>query len=455
MRKIKNKIQLLNNSKYKKSTSIALDSVESALEAINPEKIIERKVLLQDNFLTIDNLSFDINSFNNIYVISVGKASILMYSGIQQILDSKINKGLIISPFSSDVTFKNAEIFISDHPIPSKKSILASNKIIELIKLATDRDLILFLISGGGSSLIALPDPNLTLNDKIIVNNLLLSSGANIRELNSVRKHLSQIKGGNLIKNSRNSTIISLIISDIVGDPVDCIASGITSPDYSTYQDAINVLTRYDLWDKIPLDAKKILTKGINGEIKETPKPFDPIFNKVHNIVIANPYTTCSEVVEYLKTKNINTKILTSKLEGDSSDMSLMFSLLCKSISENNLPLSKPCALIIAGEITVKVKGTGKGGRHQEAALVSSMKISGLRDIALVFIGTDGIDGFTDSAGSIIDGDTLINSEKMGIEAKTYLANNDSHSFFKETGGLIFTGFTGTNLCDLWLAIIL
>ena len=455
MHKIKNKTQLLDNSKYKQAASLALESAESALDVINPEKIIRKKVLLKDNYLIINNLSFDIDSFNNIYVISVGKASILMYSGIQQILGSKINQGLIISPYSSNLSFNDVEIFISDHPIPSKKSIIASKKIIDLVKSATDRDLILFLISGGGSSLIALPSYDLTLDDKIVVNNLLLSSGANIRELNSVRKHLSRIKGGHLVENSKNSTIISLIISDIVGDPVDCIASGITSPDSSTYQDAIDVLARYDLWNKIPHKAKKILTRGVNGEIKETPKPINSLFNKVHNIVIANPYTACSGVVEFLKNNNIKSKILTSKLEGDSRNMSLMFSLLCKYIVENDLPLSKPCALIIAGETTVKVTGNGKGGRNQEAALVSSMKISGFDNIALLFMGTDGIDGFTDSAGSIIDGDTLINSQKMGIDAKTYLDNNDSHSFFKETGGLIFTGFTGTNVCDLWLAIIL
>jgi len=300
-----------------------------------------------------------------------------------------------------------------------------------------------------------LPADGISLEEKQQVTKLLLKSGASINEFNAVRKHISAFKGGLLAKYAYPARVLSLIISDVVGDRLDVISSGPTSPDTSTFQDAYQVLNRYGLWHQIPESVRRRIEAGLRGEVAETPKPGDRIFEKVHNLIIGSNRLACNLAVKTARELGLNSVILSSVVEGEARYVGTVYgSILVEESLEDN-PIEKPVAIVAGGETTVTVKGSGVGGRNQELVLSASVKIQGLKSVALASIGTDGVDGLTDAAGAIADGKTIQRASEENLDPRECLDNNDSHRFFKKLGDLIFTGPTGVNLMDITVMVAL
>jgi glycerate-2-kinase len=300
-----------------------------------------------------------------------------------------------------------------------------------------------------------MPRGEITIADKRRITEDLLKCGATINEINTVRKHISEFKGGWLAKKAYPATILNLILSDVLGDPLDFIASGPTVPDSTTFSDAIKVLKKYGLWDKAPESIRKVLTDGEKGLIPETPKADDEAFKKVFNVVIGNNRAASMAACETLKSEGLNTLLLTSLLEGEARHVGTVLASLAREVLASGNPIKKPAGIVAGGETTVTVTGKGKGGRNQEIALAASLKIRGLDGVVIASLSTDGVDGPTDAAGAIIDGKTIARAEALGLRAEEFLADNNSYGFFSQLDDLIFTGPTGTNVNDVSVIIVL
>jgi len=460
MVKIENKRDLLDNAfspQSRKAREIVLNAIEKALEAVDPKGIIKPKVNLTDNLLKVDNHIFDLSAFEKIFVVGGGKASGSMAEALEEILGDRVEEGLVVVPHgtASKHNTKRIKLHEAGHPIPDSDSVEGARRIINLVDQAGEKDLIICLISGGGSSLMTLPRIEIDLHDKQKMTEMLLKSGANIREINTIRKHISEFKGGLLAKKAYPATIISLIISDVIGDLLDVIASGPTFPDSTTFQDAISILKNYGLWEKSPKTIRKVLRKGEKGLISETPKSGEEAFKKVYNSIIGNNRLACSAAINYLRQSGLNTLFLTSFMEGEARDIGFMLAALTREVITSGNPVSTPAAIITGGETTVTVTGKGIGGRNQEIVLGAALRISGTEKAVIASISTDGIDGPTDAAGALVDGDTLTRSSELNMNPIEYLRNNDSYSFFSRLNNLIFTGPTGTNVNDLSIVIVL
>ena len=457
---IKNYEKLIENGltqKDRDARHVALNCILSALDAVNPKKAVFNNVKRRENLLVIGRYKFDLTEYRNIYVLGGGKASGLMAEAIEEILGDKITSGIINVLKGTEKMVKTKKIKINGatHPIPGEEGVNSTKAMLEIARKAGKDDLIIALISGGGSALMPCPADPVTLEDKKTVTNLLLKCGATINEINVVRKHLSAFKGGQLAKTAYPATLVNLIISDVVGDPLDIIASGPTVPDSSTFQDAYNVLKKYNLLNKIPENIKKRIQLGLSGKIEETPKPGDKIFRNVHNILIASNRTACIAAVKKAREFRTNTMLLSTYIEGEARHVGTVLAGLAKEIHNYDTPIKKPAVIVCGGETTVTVVGNGKGGRNQELALGSALKISGLNGIVIASVGTDGKDGTSDAAGAIVDGQTLKRAQKLGLDATKYLADNNSYMFFKKLGDAIFTGTTGTNVNDLIIIVVL
>jgi glycerate-2-kinase len=327
-----------------------------------------------------------------------------------------------------------------------------------MLKIAEDaekNDLIICLFSGGGSSLMPLPRGDVSLEDKKEITKALLKSGATINEINTVRKHISDFKGGWLAKKAYPATILNLILSDVVGDPLDFIASGPTVPDSTSFDDAVKVLQKYNLWEKAPDSVRKVLSTGKKGLIPETPKAGDRVFKKVTNVVVGNNRSSSQAACENLRSSGLNTLLLTATLEGEARQVGIILASTAREVLASGNPVKKPAGIIAGGETTVIVTGKGKGGRNQEIPLAAASRLADSNGVAIASLSTDGIDGPTDAAGAVADGKTLERAMKAGMHPDNYLADNDSYHFFSKLGDLIFTGSTGTNVNDISVIVVL
>ncbi len=458
--KIRNGEEILSNASTaidREARKIALNAIEKALESVDPKGLVRSRVKLLNDKLIINNDIFELKSFRRIFVVGGGKASGHMAEALEEIFNGRIVDGIIVVPRGTAERFKTEIIRFHEasHPIPDQSSVEGARKIVDLAKEADENDLVLCLISGGGSSLMAYPREGVSLEDKRRTTDILLKCGATINEINTVRKHLSKFKGGHLAKSAHPATLISLLLSDVVGDPLDVIASGPTAPDTTTFEDAINVLKKYNVWDVVPESVRTILSNGEKGLIEETPKSSDPSFKKVYNYVIGNNRIACIAAANELKSAGLNTILLTSQIEGEARNVGLIIGAIAKEIFLSNNPIHRPAGLVIGGETTVTVIGKGIGGRNQEICLASALRISGLKGVVVASVSTDGIDGPTDAAGAIVDGNTILHSKLKGLDAEKYLNNNDSYSFFKRMGDLVYTGPTGTNVNDISILVAL
>lgn len=459
MVKIKNKEELINNSKSpldRKARKLALNSLETALKAANPRSIIKSKVKLKENILTINKHPFDLRKFNNIFVIGGGKASGSMAEALEIILKDHITDGILNVPYAGGhYKVQRIKLQEASHPVPDEAGVKGTRRMLDLISQADENDLIICLISGGGSSLMPLPRDEISLQDKKMVTEALLKSGTPINEINAVRKHISDFKGGWLAKKAYPATVINLLLSDVVGDPIDAIASGPTVPDSTTFQDAIKVLKKYTLWSKIPESVKKVLLDGEKGLVSETPKADDVVFKRVYNFIVGNNRSASLAAYNKLRDAGLNTLFLTSYMEGEARHVGRMFVAMVREVIASGKPIPKPSGIVAGGETTVTVVGKGAGGRNQEIALGAALKIDGIEGAVIASISTDGIDGPTDAAGALADGKTILRSQELELNAEEFLADNDSYAFFSKLGDLIFTGPTGTNVNDISVIVVI
>ncbi len=457
MVEIKNKQELLNNSKSpldRKARKLVLMGLKAALEAADPKDIIKSKIVLKGKNFRINGNSFDLEKVGNIFVVGGGKASGSMAEALEEILGDHITDGALNIPRdNSGYKLDRIRLQQASHPVPDEAGIRGAKQILNMVSQAGENDLVICIISGGGSSLIPLPRGNISLQDKIAVTEALLNSGATINEVNTVQKHISDFKGGWLAKTAYPATIINLILSDVLGDPLDFIASGPSVPDSTTFKDAIEVLERYRLWNKTPESVKKVLLDGKNGLIAETPKKDDETFKRLHNFVVGNNRMASVAAYNRIKNAGLNTLFLTSYLEGEARHIGTMFATIVQEIEATGKPVPKPAGIVAGGETTVTVIGKGVGGRNQEIALGAALKMKGLDGVAIGSINTDGIDGPTDAAGALADGRTILRSQDFGLNAAKFLANNDSYSFFSKLGDLILTGPTDTNVNDVSIIV--
>jgi len=456
---IKNKEELISNSKSpfdRKARKLALNSLETALEAADPRGLIKSKVKLKEGLLTINKHLFDLKKFHNIFVVGGGKASGLMAEALEVILKDRITDGCLNIPYASGhYEVRRIKLQEAGHPIPDEAGVEGTRRMLDLVSHADENDLVICLVSGGGSSLMPLPRDEMSLQDKKIVTEALLKSGASINEINAVRKHISDFKGGWLAKKAYPATVINLLLSDVVGDSLDAIASGPAVSDSTTFQDAIKALKKYMLWNRIPETVKTALLNGQKGRILETPKADDIAFKKVYNFIVGNNRSASLAAYEKLREAGLNTLFLTSCMEGEARHVGGIFAAMARETVASGKPILKPCGIVAGGETTVTVVGKGVGGRNQEIALGAALKIDGVNGAVVASISTDGVDGPTDAAGALADGKTILRSRELELDAEEFLADNDSYAFFSKLGDLILTGSTGTNVNDVSVIVVI
>jgi len=456
---IKNAEELLKNAQSnldRRARELATNALNAALEAADPEVIIKSKVRLKGNSLKIGNLEFSTDEFRNVFVVGGGKASGSMAEALEGLLGDRIKDGAVNVPYNTPPhQTRRIKLQRASHPIPDVSGVKATSHMLDLVSQAEENDLVICLLSGGGSSLMPQPSAGVSLRDKRRVTDLLLKSGATIKEINTVRKHVSSFKGGWLAKRAYPATVVNLVLSDVVGDPLDSIASGPTVPDPTTFQGAVEVLKRYGLWGKAPNSVKKVLLDGKKGLIPETPKAGDRAFAKVHNVVVGNNLTATLAAYSSVKRGGLNALLLTSCLEGQARDVGAVFASVTREVVASGNPVPKPAGIVAGGETTVNVVGRGKGGRNQEVALAAALRMGGLDGVVVASLSTDGVDGPTDAAGAVADGRTVLRSRELGLDPRRFLAENNSYSFFSRLGDLVFTGPTGTNVGDVSVIMVL
>jgi len=432
--------------------------MSEALIRFNGGKLIQQAVELRRNSLIVRGKQLDLSIFKRIIVIGFGKASGEMAQALEKILGSHISDGMIIVPKETAKRYsklKKIKVYGGTHPYPTQQNVYAAKRIVGMIEGLTKEDLVICLISGGGSALLTLPQTDITLEELRETTRLIMEAGGDIFELNTVRKHLSRVKGGQLARLAYPAQLISLIISDVVGDDLSTIASGPTVPDPTTYQDALRVLEKYRLMDKVPTRVRKHLEKGKKREIPETPKPGDPIFKRIENIIIGNNDMMLEYVHGELKKRGYNPKIITSYLVGEAREAGRVIASIGKMIMKKNIPFKKPTILLFGGETTVTVKGRGRGGRNQELALAAALELYGYGEYIVCSIATDGIDGNSPAAGAIITNLDIKKALNMGLDPIKYLNNNDSYTFHNEINTAIEVGYTGTNINDIVILAII
>ena len=416
----------------------------SALNGANPKKCILESVILKKNNLKIQNKNYNLNKINKIFVISFGKSSIPMAEGIKIILKNKITEGLIISNENPKNKIKNFNYIKSSHPIPNKYSLMAAKKVIKLLSASQPKDLIIFLISGGGSSLVAAPEEGMSLKEKQIIFDRLLRSGLDIKMINFIRKKISSVKGGKLLMHSNSINICNILISDVIdGKPSD-IASGPSVKELKTDLKLKNkVLKSKFVKSELP-NINKIVNKKLLIRTNQT----------VRNFIVADNKKALDFAQTKAKELGYKTILYSFKVQGEASDIGSKFAKKVIDLAKKEEKGKKPICFLFGGESTVNVKGSGIGGRNMELALSFAIGISGNKKISALFAGTDGIDGNTNSAGAFCDSKTTVKASKIGISPKSYLINNDSYSFFKKLKDLKITGSTGCNVNDIGIILI-
>ena len=437
-----------------KLRSDSMEIFQAGLKAADPREAILDCLRLSGNILDIGDRKYNLSEIDRLLVVGAGKASAQMAKAVEEVLGERIAEGIIVTKRGYLSQLSRIKLVEAGHPLPDESGVKGAGEIIKLLSGAGERDLVLCLISGGGSALLVAPAPGISLEDKRKTTELLLRCGARIEEINAVRKHLSQVKGGRLVRIAWPARVVSLILSDVVGDPLESIASGPTYPDSSTFEDCIRILRGYEIYHELPASVKEHLQAGLRGEEEESPKPGDPLFQRVQNVIIGNNLKSLLAAEVRAEELGYNTLILSSSIQGETREVAKVHAAIAKEILNSGIPVKPPACIISGGETTVTVRGKGLGGRNQEFVLASAIEIDGLRGVVVLSGGTDGTDGPTDAAGAIADGATVKRAQQMGLNPWDYLADNDSYHFFQKLGDLLITGPTNTNVMDLRLILV-
>lgn len=429
-----------------------------ALAEVDPQSLIPKSLSLKWERLFVQDKCYDLASFSNIFLVAIGKAAPSMTKGVTALLGKRITEGICVCPPALSFSLEKVNYLPAPHPLPDERSVEAAKAILALASKAGEKDLVLVLISGGGSSQICLPARGISLEGKRLLTEKLLRAGANIQELNIVRKHVSRIKGGQLAQAAFPATVVNLVISDVIHNDLESIASGPTYWDSSTYSDALQVLKKYDLWNHAPSSIKKAIQNGIQKKIRETPKKGDRIFARVSNFILADNLLALKAAQREAQRLGFESFILTSCDQGEARCMARNYVSLFTNLAQSKKEIFTPLCLLAGGELTVIVKGKGEGGRNQEfvlAALKEMRKQFMGDDVWLIAsLGSDGIDGSTDAAGAWITPVTLEEMKRLSLDLEAHLKNNDSYNFFKKILGLIKIGPTSTNVMDLRIFLL-
>ncbi|MBV8571411.1 MAG: glycerate kinase [Acidobacteriaceae bacterium] len=392
--------------------------------------------------------------FDRIFLVAAGKAAPRMAATIEQILGPLLSGGIVVTKRGHlSAPFKTCHAIEAGHPVPDEAGLNAAELVRDLLRELNARDLLIVAVSGGASALLSAPCRSIPLAGKQRATSLLLRAGASITELNTIRKHLSFLKGGGLAALAYPATVVGFLLSDVIGDPLDVIGSGLTAPDPSTFADALAILEKYELTSQVPAPVRDHLTAGAAGIIPETPKPGSPVFANVHNVIVGSNEQALAAAARKANELNYRTLVLSSTLYGESREVARVHAQILRQITRTGQPVPRPACVLAGGETTVTVKGHGKGGRNQEFALAAAIDIAGFDRALVLSCGTDGTDGPTDAAGAIATGDTILRAAGLGLDPLCYLAANDSYTFFDRLGDLLKTGPTGTNVMDIHILL--
>ncbi len=427
----------------------ALDVLGAALDAVDPAAAIRRAVQREGNTLRIAAAGYDLAQIRRVLVIGGGKAGAPMASALESILGNRVTAGSINVKYGYTAPTRQIALHEAGHPVPDEEGVAGTRAMVELLRGCRADDLVLCLISGGGSALMPLPVEGVTLEDMQALTGALLRSGAPIQAINAVRKHLSQIAGGQLARLVAPARVVSLILSDVVGNPLDVIASGPTVPDTTTFGDAQAVIAQYGIAAAVPEAIRHHLAEGADGRVPETPKAGDPVFTRVQNVIVADNALAAQAAAERAEALGFHALLLSTYVEGEAREVARVVAALGKEIAAAGRPVPRPACLILGGETTVTVRGRGKGGRNQELALAAALVVQGMPSVVIASLGTDGTDGPTDAAGGLVDGTTVARGQALGLSAWAALDQNDAYPYLERVDDLLVTGPTNTNVNDL------
>ena len=426
----------------------------AAVRAVDPGEAVRRHVIREGTRLRVGTEILDLAATRQIIVVGCGKAAAPMAAAVEGILGERIARGVVVTKYRHLHPTATIRVHEAGHPVPDAAGLAGAEAVLDQVRRLGPQDLVLLLISGGGSALSPAPVAGISLADKQALTTALLACGADIREMNAIRKHISRIKGGQLARAAQPAQVAALVLSDIVGDPLDAIASGPTVPDPTTYADALGILDTYGIRGEIPASIRARLEAGARGEVPETPKPDDPLFARVRNVIVGSNLQALEAAQAEAGRLGLAPMILSSSIEGETREVARMHAAIAREIRCTGHPLAPPACLISGGETTVTLKGSGKGGRNQEFALAAALDIAGVPGVVVLSGGTDGTDGPTDAAGAIVDGETCARAAGQGLDARASLSANDSYHFFQALGDLLITGPTNTNVMDVRLVLV-
>lgn len=428
--------------------------LNAALEAVAPDKAIRRHVSLNETCMNIDGTEYNLDSFEHIYVVGAGKGAAPMAATLEAMLGNRITEGAVCVKYDHAVPTNTVTIYEAAHPVPDANGEQAARTILRIAQKATERDLVICVITGGASALTPALVEGISLEDGKRATSLLLECGATIHEVNAIRKHLSIFGSGNLARAAHPAQLVALIISDVVGDNLDVIASGPTSPDPSTFVQCIEIIDRYGIRDNMPANILARLESGVRGEIPETPKADDPAFSTVQNVLVATNLQALEAAATAALCNGYTPRILTSTMTGEAREKAREIVDTAMNICLDGKEITGPICLLAGGETTVTIAGTGLGGRNQEMALAASLYLQDCDHITMLCAGTDGSDGPTDAAGGFACSKTVERALCCSIDPHAYLADNNAYCFLDQTDNLLKTGPTLTNVMDLALVLV-
>jgi hydroxypyruvate reductase len=431
----------------------ALAIFKQGIKAVDPGEAVGRYCRREGDIFFVGDDQYDLSRVNRIFVTGAGKASAPMAAVLEELIGDRMTEGLINVKYDHTLPLEQVAVVEAGHPVPDDNGITGAQRMLALAHEAKKDDLVFCLLSGGGSALLPLPAEGLSLTDKQQTIRVLMSCGATIHEINAVRKHTSGIKGGRLALAADPARVVSLILSDVVGDDLDVIASGPTVPDASTFADCLAIIQKYDIEHQLPGAVLEHIRNGRANRHAESPKPGNPVFENTRHIIIGSNFEAISAAQEKARTLGYHTLVLSSMLEGETRHVAHVHGAIAREIHKTGNPIAMPACILSGGETTVTMTGDGKGGRNQEFALAAAIDIAGSDRIVIMSGGTDGTDGPTDAAGAIADNHTVSRATALGMEPTRFLNDNDAYHFFHRLGDLLITGPTHTNVMDLRIVI--
>ncbi len=432
----------------------ARDIFREAVRAADPDDGVRHFVRMENGDIVIDGERYPADLYSRVVVVGGGKASARMAEALEDVLGERITGGWVNTKYGHAVSLRRITVHECGHPVPDEQGIEGTRRIVDLLREADERTLVICLLSGGGSALMPAPADGITLEEKQDVTKLLLGAGATIEEINAVRKHLSVLKGGGMARLAAPARLHVLILSDVIGDRLDTIASGPAVADSTTFGECVDLCRRRHIMDKLPPRVREYLLTGSEGAIPETAKPEDSFLSTARNTLVGNNRMSVEAARKAAEARGFRTLVLSTVIEGEAREVGTVYAAVASEIQSSSNPIPAPACVIGGGETTVTIHGHGKGGRNQEMAVKVAERIAGMRNTAFLSGGTDGTDGPTDAAGGVVDGGTMLAGRQKGLDIHAFLADNDSYHYLKQVEGLVVTGPTGTNVMDIHVLLV-